>query len=69
MEMLGDVHVSNRFNAGRFLAAETPRMKMEMELSNLRFNSNALTGLEEGLAGMARGVVDIEADIVTQVVG
>ncbi len=42
---------------------------MEMELSNLRFNSNALTGLEEGLAGMARGVVDIEANIVTQVVG
>ncbi len=67
MDILGDVRVSNRFNEGRLLAAETPRR--EMELSNLRFNSNALTGLEEGLAGIARGVVDIEANIVTQVVG
>lgn len=36
-------------------------------LSDLRFDSNALTGLEEGLASLAGSIVNIEANVVAQV--
>lgn len=37
-------------------------------MRDLRFDSNALAGLEESLAGLARGIVNIEANVVAQVV-